>query len=96
MEFREQPGILRLSRIRAQRDAIPSSTPPYAKDFFSGAASQLRWQDLGASRLIQGDVNGDSIADLTIFVAAPGPVDAAWFVLQTCPVRCIPFGAGMR
>jgi hypothetical protein len=31
--------------------------------------------------LIQGDVNGDSTADLTIFVKAAGPLDSAWFVL---------------
>jgi hypothetical protein len=41
----------------------------------------LRWADLGGSRLIQGDVNGDSTADLTIFVNAAAPVDANWFAL---------------
>jgi len=48
---------------------------------FSGVAGQLRWTDLGTSRLIQGDVNGDSTADLTIFAKAAGPVDANWFAL---------------
>jgi hypothetical protein len=48
---------------------------------FSGAPGELRWEDLGTSRLIQGNVNADTTADLTIFVKAAGPVDAGWFVL---------------
>ena len=48
---------------------------------FTGTPGQLRWADLGTSRLIQGDVNGDSTADLTIFVNAAAPVDANWFAL---------------
>lgn len=54
---------------------------PLAGAPFTNIAGQLRWEDLGAQRLIQGDVNGDSVADLTIRLAAAGPVDAAWFVL---------------
>jgi len=48
---------------------------------FSGTPGELRWQDLGTSRLIQGNVTADTTADLTIFVKATGPVDASWFVL---------------
>jgi serralysin len=48
---------------------------------FGSVAGQLRWSDLGTQRMIQGDVNGDSTADLTIFVKAAGPIDAGWFVL---------------
>ena len=48
---------------------------------FNGTAGQLRWEDLGGLRMIQGNVNTDTIADLTIFVRAPGPVDANWFLL---------------
>jgi len=36
---------------------------------------------MGAQRLIEGDTTGDLAADLTIFVKAAGPVEAAWFVL---------------
>ena len=54
---------------------------PVAGAPFTNVAGQLRWEDLGAQRLIQGDVNGDSVADLTIRLAAAGPVDATWFVL---------------
>ena len=73
---------LDLSRI----DAIAGTATNDAFSFintaaFGNIAGQLRWQDNGATRLIQGDINGDSIADLTIFVAAPGPLDASWFVL---------------
>ncbi len=48
---------------------------------FSGAPGELRWEDQGSVRLIQGNVNTDTIADLTIFVKAAGPVDGNWFVL---------------
>ena len=48
---------------------------------FEGAPGQLRWQNNGAVRLIQGNVNADTTADLTIFVKAAGPVVGNWFVL---------------
>lgn len=48
---------------------------------FGGVAGQLRWQAEGAVQRVQGDVNGDGIADLTLLVRAPGPVAADWFVL---------------
>lgn len=48
---------------------------------FTGVAGQLRWADLGAQRRIEGDVNGDGVADLTILANAAGPVTAAWFLL---------------
>lgn len=48
----------------------------------SGVAGQLRWTDLGAQRRIEGDVNGDAVADLTILTSATGPVTASWFLLQ--------------
>ncbi len=48
---------------------------------FNGTPGQLRGEDRGGVRLIQGNVDGDSTADLTMFVRAAGPVDADWFVL---------------
>ena len=48
---------------------------------FTGAAGQLRWTDTGGNRKIEGDVNGDKSADLTIFITAVGPVTSEWFVL---------------
>jgi len=48
---------------------------------FSGVAGQLRWTDAGVQRRIEGDVNGDGVADLTILTAAAGPVTASWFLL---------------
>ena len=47
---------------------------------FGGNAGELRWTDTGAARVIQGDVNGDRIADLTIRTSATGPVTTDWFV----------------
>ena len=48
---------------------------------FGGIAGQLRWTDTGAERLITGDVNGDTVADLTIRTPMAGPVTSDWFVL---------------
>lgn len=48
---------------------------------FGGVAGQLRWSGQPTHRLIQGDVNGDSVADLTIKVMGGGTVDSSWFVL---------------
>ncbi len=48
---------------------------------FSGTPGELRWQDQGATRLIQANTNTNPAADLTILVIAPGPIDATWFVL---------------
>jgi Ca2+-binding RTX toxin-like protein len=48
---------------------------------FTGAAGQLRWAELGASRRIEGDVDGDMVADVVILTGAAGPVTAAWFIL---------------
>jgi serralysin len=68
--------------------AIDAIGATLAEDAFSfigtaafSAAGQLRWQDQGATRLIQGEVNGDGVADVTIIVTAAGPVEANWFVL---------------
>ena len=48
---------------------------------FDGTPGQLRWEDQGTVRMIQGNTGGDTTAELTIFVKAAGPVDATWFVL---------------
>ena len=48
---------------------------------FSGVAGQLRWSEQGSNRLIEGDVNGDRLADLTINIFAAGSVDSNWFML---------------
>ncbi len=48
---------------------------------FNGTPGQLRWEEQGAFRLIQGNVNADTTADLTLLVRAAGPVEAGWFVL---------------
>ena len=49
---------------------------------FNGTPGQLRWQDQGGGTLlIQGNINNDTVADLTILVKAAGSVDASWFTL---------------
>ncbi len=45
------------------------------------APGQLRWLDLGTHRAVVGSVDADADAELTIFLAAPGPVTSSWFVL---------------
>ena len=80
------------SRVDAEKldlvliDAIAGTATNDAFSFigtaaFNGTPGQLRWEDQGAVRMIQGNVNNDNTADLTIFVKAAGPVDATWFVL---------------
>ncbi len=49
---------------------------------FSSTPGELRWQDLGGGMLlVQGNVNADPAADLTITLALAGPVRSWWFVL---------------
>ena len=48
---------------------------------FNGTPGQLRWEDQGAVRLIQGNVNNDATADFAVVVKAAGPADSSWFVL---------------
>ena len=48
---------------------------------FGGVAGQLRWQDEGALKRIQGDVNGDAAADITLLVRSAAPPEASWFLL---------------
>ena len=48
---------------------------------FGGVAGQLRWTDAGATKLVEGDVNGDGIADLTISIVTAEAVAASWFIL---------------
>ena len=72
------------SRVDAEKldlaliDAIAGTATNDAFSFigtaaFNGTPGQLRWEDQGGVRLIQGNVNNDSTADLTIFVKAAGP-----------------------
>jgi Ca2+-binding RTX toxin-like protein len=51
------------------------------KAAFSNVAGQLRFTDLGTDALIEGDVNGDGIADLSILVLGLDTADKGWFVL---------------
>jgi hypothetical protein len=49
-------------------------------DGFSGEKGELRYKDLGAEVIVQGDVNGDGKADFEILVKA-GKLDAGDFLL---------------
>ncbi len=66
-------------------DAIAATLANDAFSFIGSAAfsaaGQLRWTPAGPFRLIEGDVSGDGIADLTLVVAGTGTVDAGWFKL---------------
>jgi Ca2+-binding RTX toxin-like protein len=50
---------------------------------FTGVAAQLRWENVGADKLVQGDTNGDGAADFEILLAgdAGSPLFAGDFVL---------------
>jgi parallel beta-helix repeat protein len=85
MLFSFDPGAgerLDLSAI----DAIAASLQDDAFTFvgtaaFSGSPGELRWEDRGSFKLIQGNVDTDSAAELTIFVKTGNPVEANWFIL---------------
>ncbi len=78
----------RSSGERLDLGPIDAIAATLANDAFSfigtaafSAAGQLRWTAAGPFRLIEGDINGDAIADLTLLVAGTGTVDASWFKL---------------
>ena len=72
---------LDLSRIDVIAGGLDNPFTFIGTAAFNGTPGQLRWEDQGTIRLIQGNVNADTTADLTIFVRAAGPMDATWFVL---------------
>ncbi|MCX7377537.1 MAG: calcium-binding protein [Alphaproteobacteria bacterium] len=75
--------VLNLAAIDA--NTILAGTNPFAfigAAAFSGTAGQLRFTSLPGQTLIQGDVNGDSTADLTIVLSGiTSTVAADWFML---------------
>ncbi len=72
---------LNLTAIDA--NTVLAGTNPFAfigAAAFSNTAGQLRFTSQPGQTLIQGDVNGDGTADLTILLAGiTGPVAADWF-----------------
>jgi Ca2+-binding RTX toxin-like protein len=48
---------------------------------FTGAAGDLRVVDLGGSQRLEGDANGDGVAELTIVVLGTTHVEASWLIL---------------
>ena len=48
---------------------------------FSGTAGELRAVVVGDTQRIEGDTDGDGLADLTIDVVGATPAEADWFVL---------------
>ena len=82
LDFSRGDGeIVDLTRI----DAIAGTGANDAFSFIGTAAftaaGQLRWQEMGGYRLVEGDTTGDGLADLTLHILAPGPVGASWFGL---------------
>ncbi len=74
--------LLDLSRIDAIAGTLANDSFTFiGTAAFDGTPGQLRWQDDGATRLIQGNTNTDLAADLSIRVATAGPADSTWFIL---------------
>ena len=48
---------------------------------FSGAAGELRWSEVGANTLLQGDVNGDAVVDFTVLLAGSHVLQGSDFLL---------------
>jgi len=74
--------VIRLNRI----DAGAATEEDDAFTFvgyvdFSGTAGELRATDLGDTQRIEGDTDGDGVADFTIDVVGATLAEADWFVL---------------
>ena len=84
-DFSRSAGeILDLSRIDANSGGLNFGNDDFSfigTAAFSGVSGQLRWFPVGGYRVIQGDVNGDSVADLTIHVKGTDTVTSSWLVL---------------
>ncbi|MBJ6370771.1 calcium-binding protein [Sedimentitalea arenosa] len=79
---RAELDLIKLNRI----DADVATAEDDAFDFvgyveFSGAAGELRAVDTGGVQRIEGDVDGDSLADFTIDVVGTTLAEAVWFDL---------------
>lgn len=82
LDFSRADGeILDLTRIDAIAGTLPDDAFTFIGTAAFSAAGQLRWQDMGSYRLVEGDTTGDGLADLTLHILAPGPVGASWFGL---------------
>ncbi len=94
--LRPEPGAIDTITdfSRAERDAIKlsfmdadvSTVEDEAFVFlgytdFTGTAGELHAIDLGGSQRIEGDVNGDSVADFVIIALGDTAVAADWFIL---------------
>ena len=71
----------------SQFDAIPDASSPGIDDFiyigkadFSGTKGELRHERSGTETLIQGDLDGDAVADFTIFLDGNRALTAASFL----------------
>ena len=75
--------VLDLTRIDAIAGTLGNDAfTVIGTNAFSGTPGELRWQDLGGGMLlVQGNVNADPAADLTITLALAGPVRSSWFAL---------------
>lgn len=84
-DFSRSAGeVMDLSRIDAVTGGFSFANDAFSfigTTAFGGVAGQLRWNADGAYCLIQGDVNGDAVADLTVRVKGTASVDVNWFVL---------------
>jgi Ca2+-binding RTX toxin-like protein len=79
---RAESDLIKLKTI----DADVSTDANEAFDFigyadFTGEAGELRAVNHGGSQLIEGDVDGDGLADISIVALGSTLVEADWFVL---------------
>ncbi|HYJ82001.1 MAG TPA: M10 family metallopeptidase C-terminal domain-containing protein, partial [Allosphingosinicella sp.] len=81
------PGADKIDLGRVDANSLTAGDQAFAwigHDAFSGTAGELRAQNLGgADWLLQGDIDGDGIADLVVMVTAPHtvPLIASDFIL---------------
>jgi hypothetical protein len=76
-----QDDIIDLSAIDARKGGGDNAFTFIGTAAFSGAKGQLRYQDPGDDLLVQGDTNGDGVADISLLLARLSPLGAGDFVL---------------
>ena len=83
LDFTHAKDKLDLSTIDAKSGTATNDAFSYiGSAAFSGTAGQLRAEHVGGNTVVQGDVNGDGVADFEIaLIGFTGTISASDFIL---------------
>jgi hypothetical protein len=80
-DFVRGEDLINLKQIDADTTSAEGAFTFVGTDVFSGAAGELRYETRGTNLLVQGDTNGDSLADFAIWVDNLAELSSNDFVL---------------